>query len=56
VGARGRLIAAGLGFLVLAGGAAYVTGIIHLPITCEGPTSPVWGAILTTVTESRSPT
>lgn len=44
MGARGRLIAAGLGFfLVLAGGAAFVTGIIHLPITCEGPPSPAWG-------------
>ncbi|SRR5229473_6250183 len=37
-GARGRLIAAGLGFfLVLAGGVAFVTGMIHLPISCEGP-------------------
>ncbi len=44
MGARGRLIAAGLGsFLVLAGGAAFVTGIIHLPIRCEGPPSPAWG-------------
>ncbi len=43
VGTRGRLIAAGLGFVVLAGGAAYVTGIIHLPITCEGPPAPTWG-------------
>ncbi len=44
MGARGRLIAAGLGFfLVLAGGTAFVTGIIHLPITCEGPPSPAWG-------------
>jgi hypothetical protein len=43
VGARGRLIAAGLGcFLVLAGGAAFVTGIIHLPINCEGPSLPPW--------------
>ena len=44
MGARGRLIAAGLGFfLVLAGGAAVLTGIIHLPIRCEGPPSPAWG-------------
>jgi hypothetical protein len=44
MGARGRLIAGGLGlFLVLAGGAAFVTGTIHLPITCEGPPLPVWG-------------
>lgn len=44
MGARGRLTAAGLGFfLVLAGATAYVTGIIHLPITCEGPPIPAWG-------------
>ena len=44
MGARGRLIAAGLGFfLVLAGGAAFLTGIIHLPVMCEGPPSPAWG-------------
>lgn len=44
MGARGRLIATGLGlFLVLAGGAVFVTGIIHLPIRCEGPPSPAWG-------------
>ena len=42
MGARGRLIAGGLGlFLVLAGGAAFVTGIVHLPRNCEGP-SPNW--------------
>ena len=42
MGARGRLIAGGLGlFLVLAGGTAFVTGIVRLPITCEGP-SPAW--------------
>lgn len=43
MGARGRLIVASLGLVVLAGGAAYTTGIIHLPITCEGPPAPVWG-------------
>ena len=44
MGARGRLVAAGLGFfLVLAGGAAFLTGMIHLPIRCEGPPSPAWG-------------
>lgn len=43
MGARGRLIAAAIGFLVLAGGTAYLTGIIHLPITCEGPPAPAWG-------------
>jgi len=42
MGARGKLIAAGLGlFIALAGGAAFVTVIIHLPRTCEGP-SPQW--------------
>ena len=44
MGARGRLIAAGLGFfLMLAGGAAFLSGTIHLPVTCEGPPSPAWG-------------
>ena len=44
MGARGRLIAAGSAFfLVLAGGAAFATGIIHLPINCEGPPLPAWG-------------
>jgi len=38
MGARGSLIAAGLVlFLTLAGGAAFVTGVIHPPRNCEGP-------------------
>jgi hypothetical protein len=42
IGARGRLLAGGLGlFLALAGGAAFVTGVLHLPRNCEGP-SPNW--------------
>jgi hypothetical protein len=42
MGSRSRLIAAGLGlFMVLAGGAGFVTGVIHLPMNCEGP-SPNW--------------
>jgi hypothetical protein len=40
--ARGSLIAGGLVlFLALAGGAAFITGIVHLPRNCEGP-SPNW--------------
>ena len=42
MGARGSVIAGGLGlFLALAGGAAFVTGVLHLPRNCEGP-SPNW--------------
>jgi hypothetical protein len=42
-GARARLIAGGIGLLLLlGGGVAFVTGIVHLPIRCEGPPSP-WG-------------
>jgi len=42
MGARGGLIAGGLVlFLALAGGAAFFTGIVHLPRNCEGP-SPSW--------------
>jgi hypothetical protein len=42
MGARGSLIAGGLVlFLALAGGAAFVTGVLHLPRNCEGP-SPNW--------------
>ena len=42
MGARGSLIAGGLVlFLALAGGAAFFTGIVHLPRNCEGP-SPNW--------------
>lgn len=43
MGARGTLIAAGIGFLMLAGGAALLTGVVHLPVTCEGPPAPAWG-------------
>jgi hypothetical protein len=42
MGARGSLIAGGLVlFLALAGGAAFVTGVVHLPRNCEGP-RPNW--------------
>jgi hypothetical protein len=42
MGSRSRLITGGLGLLlVLAGGATFVTGVIHLPMNCEGP-SPNW--------------
>src|SRR5260370_3134146 len=42
MGARGGLIAGGLAlFFALAGGAAFFTGIVHLPRNCEGP-SPNW--------------
>lgn len=44
MGTRVRLIAGGVGlFLLLAGGAAYVTGNIRSPVTCEGPPIPAWG-------------
>lgn len=43
MGARGRLAASGLVlFLVLAAGAAFVTGIVRLPLSCEGPRMPGW--------------